>query len=47
MYKSISECGRKLHLSIGNISSVLNKRRKQTKGYTFIYANQILFIGGK
>ena len=47
MYKSISECGRKLHLSIGNISSVLNKRRKQTKGYTFRYANQVLYKGEK
>ena len=47
MYKSISECGRKLHLSIGNISSVLNKRRKQTKGYTFRYSNQVLYKGVK
>ena len=45
IYKSISECGRKLHLSIGNISSVLNKRRKHTKGYTFKYSSQVLYRG--
>ena len=45
IYKSITECGNVLQLSIGNISSVLNKRRKQTKGYTFRYADQVLYKG--
>ena len=45
IYKSITECGNVLQLSIGNISSVLNKRRKLTKGYTFRYADQVLYKG--
>ena len=46
IYKSITECGKILQLSIGNISSVLNRRRKHTKGYTFRYADKVLYIGG-
>lgn len=36
-YKSTNDAARKLHLSTGNIWSVLNGNRKQVKGLIFIY----------
>lgn len=46
IYKSITECAKELNIPISTIINVLKGRQKQAKGYTFRYANQILFIGG-
>ena len=40
-FESIREAGRKLNLSAGHINDVLKGRYKQTKGYTFKYADPI------
>ena len=45
IYNSIKECSRELNMSSGFICDVLNGRYRQAKGYTFRYANQILFKG--
>ena len=36
-FYGISECGRQLGLNVGNITSILKGRLKQTCGYTFKY----------
>ena len=40
-FESIREAGRQLNLSAGHINDVLKSRYKQTKGYTFKYADPI------
>ena len=47
IYNSIKECVKELDISKVSIGFVLNGRQKQTKGYTFRYANQVLYIGGQ
>lgn len=39
-YKSLKKCTEILNIYSGKISSVLNKNRKQHKGYTFEYVNK-------
>lgn len=46
-YKSAKQAGKELDLDSGNITKVLKGKCKQTKGYTFRYANQVLFKGVK
>ena len=46
-YKSVTQASEELKIKQANISAVLNGRFKQTKGYTFRYANQVLYKGGK
>ena len=41
-YNSIKQASEKLNLDSSNIVKVLKGRLKQTKGYTFRYANNIL-----
>ena len=47
IYASIKECAKELNLLRNNISDVLNGRYRQAKGYTFRYANQVLYKGGQ
>ena len=47
IYNSIKECTKELDISKTSIGFVLNGRQKQTKGYTFRYANQVLYKGEK
>ena len=41
-YNSIKQASEKLNLDSSNIVKVLKGRQKQTKGYTFRYANKVL-----
>ena len=41
-YNSIKQASEKLNLDYSNIVKVLKGRQKQTKGYTFRYANKVL-----
>ena len=42
IYKSAIECAKELNIRQENIVHVLKGRAKQTKGYTFRYANKVL-----
>ena len=42
-YNSIKQASEKLNLDSSNIVKVLKGRLKQTKGYTFRYANKVLY----
>ena len=47
IYDSIKQTTEELNIKKSNIINVLKGRCKQTKGYTFRYANQVLYIGGQ
>ena len=46
-YNSIKQASEELNIKKENIVNNLKSRQKQAKGYTFRYANQVLFIGGQ
>ena len=45
-YNSIKQASKELNIKSENIIQTLKGRQKQAKGYTFRYANQVLYIGG-
>lgn len=47
IYKSIKECAKELNLHYSAIIYVLKGKYKHTGGYTFRYAKDVLYKGGK